>query len=198
MSIKKQRGYIAIGALAGLAANLLGGAMGQGKTRSSDKFAMNFERDMSNTAYQRAMADMKAAGLNPMLAYQQGGASTPGGSASDYGNIAEAAVTSAAQLHRQKKEIQLMDEQINVAAATRDNVVTDSEKKRSETNVNEVLLRKLNEEIEGVKISNALTGSQVARAKNLEAVEKGDFGKVMSFIDRLMSVFGLGTKALSK
>lgn len=41
----------------------------------------DFQERMSNTAYQRAVKDMRAAGINPILRYTQGGRTTPSGSA---------------------------------------------------------------------------------------------------------------------
>lgn len=46
----------------------------------------DWQEQMSNTAYQRAVADMRLAGINPVLAYQQGGSSTPASSQASSGS----------------------------------------------------------------------------------------------------------------
>lgn len=60
------------------------------ENKRAAKRAMGFEHRMSSTAYQRAMADMRAAGLNPILAGKVGGASTPRGQMPNIGNPIEA------------------------------------------------------------------------------------------------------------
>lgn len=50
----------------------------QANKRSAQR-QMNFQQDMSNTSWQRGVADMIAAGVNPMLAVMKGGASSEPG-----------------------------------------------------------------------------------------------------------------------
>ena len=72
---------------------LIGGYLQNQAGKSSAKGQMEFQERMSNTAYRRGMDDMRAAGLNPMLAYKMGGASSPAGAMYQPSNIGAAAAS---------------------------------------------------------------------------------------------------------
>lgn len=70
-----------IGGTIGAVGSLIGQKSANQQAAANVDKQIQFQEEMSNTAYQRAMKDMKKAGLNPLLAYTQGGASTPSGAA---------------------------------------------------------------------------------------------------------------------
>lgn len=181
-------GQIGAGPLFTGLTSLFGGAARNVSQEQQAAQQMRFQERMSSTAYQRAMQDMREAGLNPMLAAKVGPASSPVGAMAniqDIGTPAAQAATSAYQASTQRTvgeaQEQLSTAQANVADETAEKIKVETKNLRVQRDVIAATAENLQEVI---KQTGQNTRVLEAQAKLIvEQIKSAKAGAVLKGID---------------
>jgi hypothetical protein len=168
--------------------SLFGGAAANVSREQQSSRQMQFQERMSSTAYQRAMQDMREAGLNPMLAAKVGPASSPVGAMAniqDIGTPAAQAATSAYQASTQRdvgeSQVELNKEQQVVARQTGQKIAQETLNARTQGDVIAQSVRLLKAQIEQVGQQTALSRENVKLI--VEQIKKTKADVIMMNID---------------
>lgn len=125
VSLRCQRGFI--GEIISGVLGLIGGERRNEQAEDAANSQMAFQERMSSTAHQREVADLKAAGLNPMLSSKYGGSSSPPGAMATVENSLLPASNSAMAVALNRANINKMNAEAEKARAEGNQATTQSQ-----------------------------------------------------------------------
>jgi hypothetical protein len=164
-------------AVVGGGAQLLGGILTNSANSAQASKNRDFQAGMSNSAYQRSMADMRAAGLNPILAYQQGGASTPSGAQAHLTNPAEGLLNSALSTKR-------LEADLSNLAETNKNIKADTRLKNEQVQATRELAKAHTNSARKLKADAQISEANLPGAEVEASIDNSAYGKALRFINR--------------
>lgn len=165
-------GAAGIGAGAALASTVAGGLFGSSQAKKNRKF----QEYMASTAYQRAMKDMRLAGLNPMLAYQKGGANTPGGAMAPPLQGFGQGISTALRLKQELKNMKMVEMKDESQTDLNDANISLAESQETLTNTT------------ALKVASEFRHSKMREpgAKAYESLDKTELGGALRWLNKLI------------
>lgn len=163
---------MALPLILGAAAPLIGagiGAIGQHQANRANlriaREQMSFQERMANTAYQRAVVDMRRAGINPMLAYSQGGAASPGGAQATMQNVAGMASSSAQHAARLGQELTNMQRQNELMRIQTEQARGAANREQTQAHLNAQLERESEARIRNLQVQTQMGRYGLSRSR---------------------------------
>lgn len=166
--------------------SFIGGVTSAAWNTGEAKKQRDWQERMSNTAYQRAVKDMKMAGINPMLAYMQGGASSPSGAQAQIEDVVSPAIASAQHGRRLSQELKNMQ-------TVKNNVEADTNLKKANQATAEAQKENIEANTTNARQINTIQALSIPELRNMARFQEGTGGKVAPWADFLRrTIFGGG------